>query len=79
MARNKTLYLYNDTKVDQDWHVYSEGVINQRTKVGQTRKTYTISLSGPVTIHWRRRRCIPACDLQLRQTPGQAKPTRPMK
>jgi hypothetical protein len=52
MARNKTLFLYNDTKNDQEWSIYSAGIINQRVTVGQQRKSFTISLSGDVTIQF---------------------------
>ncbi|MCP3942097.1 MAG: hypothetical protein GY710_11525 [Desulfobacteraceae bacterium] len=52
MSRNKTLFIYNDTRRDQDWRIFSEGVIDQRTTVGQTRKSYTLTLSGDVTIQF---------------------------
>jgi hypothetical protein len=52
MARNKTLFLYNDTKQDQEWTIFSDGVINQRVTVGQQRKSFTITLSGDVTIQF---------------------------
>ncbi|PFH12007.1 hypothetical protein BCF11_4480 [Collimonas sp. PA-H2] len=50
MARNKTLYLYNDTKRAQEWTIYSEGIIREAYKMGQTRKSLTISLSSNATI-----------------------------
>lgn len=52
MPRNKTLYLYNGTKTEQEWTIYAEGVINETYKVGQTRKTFTISLSKNATIQF---------------------------
>src|SRR5262245_20132621 len=52
MARNKTLFLYNQTKVDQEWSVYSQDVINQNFTIGQTRKSFTLSLSGAATIQF---------------------------
>jgi len=50
--RNKTLFLYNGTRANQDWNVYSAGIINQSYIVGQTRKSFTISLSGNATIQF---------------------------
>ncbi|WP_369976109.1 hypothetical protein [Xanthomonas bundabergensis] len=50
MARNKTLFLYNDSRQDQEWTVYAEGVINERYTVGQLRKSFTLSVSGDTTI-----------------------------
>ena len=50
MARNYTLFLYNDTQIDQTWTVYAEGVINQTYTVGSVRKSFTLSLSGDTTI-----------------------------
>lgn len=52
MARNKTLFIYNDTSQDQQWTIYSEGVINKTITVGQTRKSFTLTLSGDVTIQF---------------------------
>ncbi|PPT88430.1 hypothetical protein XthCFBP4691_14525 [Xanthomonas theicola] len=52
MARNKTLFLYNDTRHDQEWTVYAEGVINESYTVGQQRKSFTLSLSGDTTIRF---------------------------
>ncbi len=52
MPRNKTLFLYNGSRQNQDWQIYSEGVINQNVTIGQVRKSYTISLSGDVTIQF---------------------------
>ncbi|MGD2092539.1 MAG: hypothetical protein PVH61_40610 [Candidatus Aminicenantes bacterium] len=52
MARNKTLFVYNDSPRDQSWRIYSEGVIDQTVEVGKMRKTYTLSLSGNVTIQF---------------------------
>ena len=54
MARNKTLFLYNGTKPhhDQEWHVYSEHVVNETFTVGASRKSFTINLSGNVTIQF---------------------------
>jgi len=49
-SRNKTLFLYNDTRADQEWTVYSEGVINQAYTVGQVRKSFTITLSANAVI-----------------------------
>lgn len=50
MARNKTLFLYNDSRQDQEWTVYAEGVINESYTVGQQRKSFTLSVSGDTTI-----------------------------
>lgn len=50
MARNKTLYLYNDTKRTQEWTIYSEGIIREAYKMGQVRKSFTVSLSSNATI-----------------------------
>lgn len=52
MARNKTIFLYNDSKKEQDWTIYSEGVINQSYKVSSVRRSFTISVSGDVEIHF---------------------------
>ncbi len=52
MARNVTLFVYNDTKQDQDWTIYAEGVINESFKIGQVRKTFTLTLSGDTTIQF---------------------------
>lgn len=53
MARNKTLFIYNTSRQpEQDWTIYSDGVINQSVKIGAVRKSYTISLSGDVTIQF---------------------------
>jgi hypothetical protein len=50
MSRNKTLFLYNDTQQDQQWTVYSEGVINQNITIGQQRRTFTLTLSDDATL-----------------------------
>ena len=52
MSRNKTLFLYNDTRKDQAWTVYSEGVINESYTVGQMRKSFTLTLSGDTTLRF---------------------------
>jgi hypothetical protein len=52
VARKKTLFIYNDTKKDQEWTIYSEGVINEKVTLGQVRKSFTLSLSGDVTIQF---------------------------
>lgn len=52
MARNKTIFLYNDTQQNQEWTVYSEGVINKTYTVGQQRMSFTISVSGDVDIQF---------------------------
>ena len=53
MPRNKTLLVYNASKQsEQDWTIYSEGVINQSVKIGSVRKSYTITLSGDVTMQF---------------------------
>ena len=52
MARNKTLFLYNGTDTEQEWTVYSEGVVNETLKVGSVRKSFTLSLSGDVEIQF---------------------------
>ena len=68
MARNKTLFLYNDTKHDQEWTIYSEGVVNQRVTVGQQRKSFTVSLSDDVTIQIRGgRRRLSQREVHLQQ------------
>ena len=53
MERNKKLFIYNDTRKDQVWQIYSEGVINKSITVGQTRHIYTLTLSGDVIIQFR--------------------------
>ncbi len=50
--RNKTLFIYNGTKSDQEWNIYSEGVINETVTLGQVRKSYTLSLKGDATIQF---------------------------
>ena len=52
VARNKTLFIYNDTKKNQEWTIYSEGVINEKFTLGQVRKSFTLSLSGDVIIQF---------------------------
>lgn len=54
MSRNKTLFIYNTTKSgqNQEWRLYSEGVIDQTVEVGAVRKTFTLSLSGDTTIQF---------------------------
>lgn len=52
MARNKTLFLYNDTRQDQEWTVYAAGVINANYTVGQQRLSFTLALSGDVTLQF---------------------------
>ncbi|OEK08652.1 hypothetical protein A8C32_04170 [Flavivirga aquatica] len=54
MARNNTLFIYNTTHPtqNQEWTIYSEGVINETFTVGGVRKTFTLSLSGNVTIQF---------------------------
>lgn len=52
MARNKTLFVYNDTSQNQQWSIYSEGVVNQNVTVGSVRKTFTLTLSGDATIQF---------------------------
>jgi hypothetical protein len=52
--RNKTLFLYNDTKPskDQEWDVFAEGVLHHKDTVGSARKSFKISLKGDVTIQF---------------------------
>ncbi|MGN7917884.1 MULTISPECIES: hypothetical protein [Lysobacter] len=50
MSRNKTLFIYNDTRADQEWTIYSEGVINQSYTLGQDRKSFTVTLSANAVI-----------------------------
>lgn len=52
MARKYSLFVYNGTKSDQEWTIFSDGVINQSFKLGQVRKSYTLMLSGDVTIQF---------------------------
>ena len=53
MSRNKTLFIYNTSRSEeQNWHIYSEGVINQRKTVGAARYSATITVSGDVTIQF---------------------------
>jgi len=53
MERNKKLFIYNDTRKDQVWQIYSKGVINKSITVGQTRQIYTLTLSGDALIQFR--------------------------
>ena len=53
MERNKKLFIYNDTRKDQVWQIYSKGVINKSITVGQARHIYTLTLSGDVIIRFR--------------------------
>jgi hypothetical protein len=52
VARTKSLFIYNDTRGNQEWTIYSEGVINEQFTIGQVRKTFTLNLSGDVTIQF---------------------------
>ena len=52
MERNKKLFIYNDTRKDQVWQIYSKGVINKSITVGQTRQIYTLTLSGDALISY---------------------------
>lgn len=54
MARNKTMFLYNDSKPfrEQEWAVYSQDIINQTYKVGAVRKSFMLTLSGNVVIQF---------------------------
>ncbi|WP_408950175.1 hypothetical protein [Lysobacter sp. Hz 25] len=50
MSRNKTLFIYNGTRADQEWTIYSEDVINQSYTLGQDRKSFTVTLSNNAVI-----------------------------
>ncbi|SOE17377.1 hypothetical protein SAMN05877838_2276 [Hoeflea halophila] len=52
MTRRYTLFIYNTSGKEQDWTVFSEGVINQESKVGDIRKSFTLMLSGDVSIQF---------------------------
>ena len=52
MARKYTLFIYNTSGKEQDWTIFSEDVINQEFKIGDIRKTFTLMLSGDVTIQF---------------------------
>jgi hypothetical protein len=52
MARNKTLYLYNDAERTQEWAVDSDGFIRETYKVEQARKSFPTSLSRNATINF---------------------------
>lgn len=52
MARNKTLFLYNTSRqATQEWDIHSPGT-RKRLTVGQTRVTFTVSLSGDATLQF---------------------------
>jgi hypothetical protein len=52
MARKYTLFIYNTSDADQQWTIYSADVINQNVTVGKVRKSYTLMVSGDVTIQF---------------------------
>jgi hypothetical protein len=54
MPRTKTLFIYNTTKngQNQKWHIHSEGIVDKEVTVGPKRESFTLNISGDVTIHF---------------------------
>lgn len=52
MSRKYTLFVYNTSDQQQEWNIYCDGVINESFKIGSTRKTFTLMLSGNVVIQF---------------------------